>query len=54
MDHLLCANLANMLKMFDYTKETVENIFIQRHNKLRSEVQQLWSDDFVDWKREKT
>ena len=38
------------VKMFDYTKETVENILFKDTTNYEVKSSNYWSDDFVDWK----
>lgn len=38
------------VKMFDYTKEAVENILFKDTTNYEVKFSNYWSDDFVDWK----
>lgn len=40
------------VKMFDYTKEAVENILFKNSNNYEIKSSKYWSNDFVSWKEE--
>ena len=40
------------VKMFDYTKEAVENILFKDTNNYEIKSSEYWSNDFVSWKEE--